>query len=119
MSKHDKTKNGVQNIEEKIKEAERTKSGNRNRVASGQNYQMKGDLTQAGETVKDALKEWVDSSNHQREGSYVHSKIRLVAERLEGSPHHRWATPARWRHPTYVAHAVKSRTERDASPKQK
>lgn len=57
MSKKDKTKNTRQVVKGKVKEALGKTYGDQKLEADGQNDQMMGKLKQAGEKVKDALRE--------------------------------------------------------------
>jgi uncharacterized protein YjbJ (UPF0337 family) len=57
VSNKDKAKNATQIIKGKIKAATGKKFGNQKLEAEGQSDQVKGNLKQAGEKVKDALQE--------------------------------------------------------------
>lgn len=57
MSNKDKAKNATQVLKGKVKEATGKKIGNQRLEADGKSDQVKGNLKQAGEKVKDALKE--------------------------------------------------------------
>ena len=57
MSNKDKAKNATQVFKGKIKAAAGKKFGNQKLEAEGQSDQVKGNLKQAGEKVKDALQE--------------------------------------------------------------
>ncbi len=57
MSNKDKAKNATQVFKGKLKETLGRKTGNQKLEASGDADQMKGNLKQAGEKVKDALQE--------------------------------------------------------------
>jgi len=57
MSKKDKAKNATQIAKGKLKEAAGKATGNEAQEADGKLGQMKGNLKQAGEKVKDAAKE--------------------------------------------------------------
>jgi len=57
MSNKDKAKNASQIIKGKVKAATGKTTGNQRLEADGKSDQMKGNLKQAGEKVKDALKE--------------------------------------------------------------
>ena len=56
MSKQDKAKNAAQIAKGKVKEATGKHLGNEDLEAEGQLDQVKGNLKQAGEKVKDAFK---------------------------------------------------------------
>jgi uncharacterized protein YjbJ (UPF0337 family) len=55
MSKKDKAKNKSQIVKGKVKEAAGKATGNERLESSGDADQMKGNLKQAGEKVKDAF----------------------------------------------------------------
>jgi uncharacterized protein YjbJ (UPF0337 family) len=57
MSNKDKAKNATQVFKGKVKAAAGKKFGNQKLEAEGQSDQVKGNLKQAGEKVKDALQE--------------------------------------------------------------
>jgi uncharacterized protein YjbJ (UPF0337 family) len=57
VSNKDKAKNATQILKGKIKAATGKKLGNQKLEAEGQSDQVKGNLKQAGEKVKDALQE--------------------------------------------------------------
>lgn len=57
MSNKDKVKNATQIFKGKIKAATGKKIGNQRLEADGKSDQVKGNLKQAGEKVKDALQE--------------------------------------------------------------
>ncbi|HVA53069.1 MAG TPA: CsbD family protein [Acidimicrobiales bacterium] len=57
MGKKDKARNTVQVAKGKVKEATGRTIGDESLEASGRTDQMKGNLKQAGEKVKDALQE--------------------------------------------------------------
>jgi uncharacterized protein YjbJ (UPF0337 family) len=56
MATTDKTKNSAQQAKGKVKEAAGKVTGNDKLQAKGKSDQMKGNLKQAGEKVKDAFK---------------------------------------------------------------
>ena len=56
MSNKDKAKNATQILKGKIKAATGKKLGNQKLEAEGQSDQVKGNLKQAGEKVKDAFR---------------------------------------------------------------
>jgi uncharacterized protein YjbJ (UPF0337 family) len=56
MATTDKAKNSAQQAKGKVKEATGTVTGNDKLQAKGKSDQMKGNLKQAGEKVKDAFK---------------------------------------------------------------
>jgi uncharacterized protein YjbJ (UPF0337 family) len=57
VSNKDKAKNATQVFKGKLKEAMGKKTGNQKLETEGNTDQMKGNLKQAGEKVKDALQE--------------------------------------------------------------
>jgi len=57
MGKKDKARNSVQVGKGKVKEATGRTTGNEKLEAAGKSDQMMGNLKQAGEKVRDALKE--------------------------------------------------------------
>jgi uncharacterized protein YjbJ (UPF0337 family) len=56
MTATDKAKNTAQEVKGKVKETAGKATGNDNLRAKGEADQVKGDLKQAGEKVKDAFK---------------------------------------------------------------
>jgi uncharacterized protein YjbJ (UPF0337 family) len=57
MSNKDKVKNATQIFKGKVKAATGKKTGNQRLETEGKSDQVKGNLKQAGEKVKDALQE--------------------------------------------------------------
>jgi uncharacterized protein YjbJ (UPF0337 family) len=57
VSNKDKAKNAAQIVKGKVKEAAGRTTGDHQLQADGKSDQMKGNLKQAGEKVKDALQE--------------------------------------------------------------
>ena len=79
MTTTDKAKNTAQQAKGKLKETVGKVSGNDKLRAEGKADQVKGDIKQAGEKLKDAFKKSRDSPDRHRRAGYGHSEPKTEA----------------------------------------